>query len=78
MDRNIKELIAIGASVTAHCQPCLEYRLQEATNLGISEEDINIAIAIGKAVEKGASKVMDVFIKEKTGTDVKPFSCDKI
>ena len=25
MDDRIKELIAIGASITANCQPCLEY-----------------------------------------------------
>jgi alkylhydroperoxidase/carboxymuconolactone decarboxylase family protein YurZ len=28
MDERIKELIAIGASVGAHCQPCLTYHVE--------------------------------------------------
>lgn len=74
MDEKTKELIAIGASITAHCQSCLEYHIKEATNLGASAKDIHMAIAIGKSLEKGASKVMDNFIKEKLGTDIVPQS----
>jgi AhpD family alkylhydroperoxidase len=74
MDEKIKELIAIGASVTGHCQSCLEYHIKEATRLGVSSKDIHMAIAIGKSLEKGASKVMDNFVKEKIGTDIKPQS----
>lgn len=72
MDRKIKELIAIGASVSGHCQSCLEYHIQEAKNLEASSEEIKMAIAIGQAVEKGATKTMDNFIKEQMGADIKP------
>lgn len=72
MDIKIKELIAIGASVSGHCQSCLEYHIQEAKNLEASSEEIKMAIAIGQAVEKGATKTMDNFIKEQVGTDIKP------
>jgi AhpD family alkylhydroperoxidase len=61
MDESIKELVAIGASVGAHCQPCLEYHIQAAFELGIAEEDIRAAIAVGHAVEKGAQSAMKKF-----------------
>lgn len=72
MDGKIKELIAIGASFAAHCQSCLEYHVKEAESSGASSEEIKMAISIGKAVEKGASKKIDDFVKEIVGSEVKP------
>lgn len=46
MDEKIKELVAIGASVTGHCQSCLEYHIKEATRLGASSKDIHMAICL--------------------------------
>ncbi len=34
LENRIKELIAIGASVTANCQPCLEYHVGKAKEAG--------------------------------------------
>lgn len=65
MDKKNKELIAIGASITAHCQPCLKYHLEKALELGASMEEINEAISVGRVVEKGALKAMDNFSKEQ-------------
>jgi AhpD family alkylhydroperoxidase len=61
MDESIKELVAIGASVGAHCQPCLEYHIQAALALGIDPEDIRQAIAVGHEVEKGSMTAMRRF-----------------
>lgn len=47
MDDRTKELIAIGASVGAHCQPCLTYHVGKARELGIDEESIRAAIETG-------------------------------
>jgi len=60
---NIKELIAIGASVTAHCQPCLTYHLGKAREMGIDEQEIREAVAVGHQVEKGSMSAMTVFAK---------------
>jgi len=60
----IKELVAIGASVGAHCQPCLEYHIQAAVETGVSEGDIRAAVAVGHAVEKGAMAAMEKFSAE--------------
>lgn len=58
MNEQIKELIAIGASVAAHCQPCLTFHLKTARELGTAEEDIKEAIEMGQIVEMGAKKAM--------------------
>lgn len=65
MDDKTKELIAIGASVAGHCQPCVKYHIEQAVKLGVNLDEINTAIEVGKTVEKGALKAMDNFSKEQ-------------
>jgi AhpD family alkylhydroperoxidase len=61
LDTRIKELIAVGASVTANCQPCLQFHVLKAREAGADDEEISIAVAVAKAVRKGASSKMDDF-----------------
>jgi AhpD family alkylhydroperoxidase len=61
LDNRIKELIAVGSSVAANCQPCLEYHVSKAIQLGSDEIDISEAIEVGKLVRKGAAAKMDKF-----------------
>ncbi len=61
MDERAQELIAIGASIGAHCQPCLTYHVEKARELGISDDDIRAAIDVGHMVEKGAMSAMRKF-----------------
>ena len=61
LDTRIKELIAVGASVTANCQPCLQYHVSKARESGADDEEIAVAIAVAKAVRKGATAKMDDF-----------------
>jgi AhpD family alkylhydroperoxidase len=66
----IKELIAIGASVSAHCQPCLEFHTSQAKQAGASLSEITEAIEVGKTVSKGASVQMQrTIIKVMGGED---------
>ena len=58
IDERTKELIAIGASIGAHCQPCLTYHVAKAKEIGIEENEIREAIAVGHMVEKGAMAAM--------------------
>jgi AhpD family alkylhydroperoxidase len=60
-DNKIKELIAIGASISANCQPCLEYHTGKAKEYGSDPEEISEAIEIGKLVRRGAASKMDKF-----------------
>lgn len=61
MDNRMKELIAIGASITANCQPCLEYHVAKARENGAEEAEIKEAIAVAKIVRKGAAGKMDQY-----------------
>lgn len=59
IDTRIKELIAVGASVTANCQPCLQYHAAKARESGANDREVATAIAVARAVRKGAAAKMD-------------------
>lgn len=59
-DRTVR-LIAVGASITANCQPCLEVNFAKALENGADEQEIAEAIEVGKMVRKGAASKMDRF-----------------
>lgn len=61
MNEQIKELVAIGASVAAHCQPCLKYHYAKARELGVDVTEINAAVDVGHQVSRGASKAIRDF-----------------
>jgi len=67
MDEKMKELVAIGASVSAHCQPCVAYHVGKARELGIVEEDIRAAVAVGQQVERGAGSAMREYAEKVVG-----------
>jgi AhpD family alkylhydroperoxidase len=74
IDSKIEELIAIGTAVGVHCEPCLDFYVREARELGISEEEIIDAMKIGKQLERSAisnmQKKIDKFqliLKSKIG-----------
>ncbi len=64
MDEKLKELIAIGASMSAHCQPCLTYHVSKARELSVSEEQIAEALQTGQMVATGAERAMREFAAE--------------
>ena len=55
LDEKAKGLIAVGASITANCQSCLEVRAAKARELGAEDAEILAAIDIGKQVRAGAA-----------------------
>lgn len=61
LDARIKELIAVGASIAANCQPCLEYHTNEARKHGADPDALQEAIEVGKLVRRGAAAKMDKF-----------------
>ncbi len=64
MDEKIRELIAVGASITANCQPCLKYHTDKALESGAGPEEVAEAVEMGKRVRKGAAAKMDGFASE--------------
>ena len=63
-DEKIKELIAIGASISANCHPCIKFHVAKARELKIDEAEIRQAIDVGKMVRKGAAGQMDELLEE--------------
>ncbi len=61
LDGRVMRLIAVGASVTANCQPCLETNVRKAGQNGADEREIAEAIEIGKMVRRAAAAKMDKF-----------------
>jgi len=62
LDNRTAELIAVGASLAAHCQSCLQYHVKKALESGADKQEIADAIEIGKMVRKGANTNMDKFV----------------
>ena len=67
MDNRTKELIAVGASVTANCKPCLEYHVRKARENDASDQEIMEAIGVAKTVRKGAAGKMDEAVSTVLG-----------
>lgn len=61
LDNRTKSLIAVGASITANCQPCLQSTVTMALQSGADEQEIAEAVEIGKRVRQGATSRMDAF-----------------
>ena len=62
LDEHIMRLIAVGASVAANCEPCLETNLTRAKECGADETELAQAFWVGRMVRKGAASKMDEFI----------------
>ena len=67
LEDKIVELVAIGASVSANCQPCVEYHVAKAKENGACKESIADAIEIGKMVRRGAAGKMNKFLSGVVG-----------
>jgi len=70
LDSKIMELIAIGSSIAGNCLPCLRYHFAEAVKLGVSIDEIQEAVKIGKTVKekpiKDIYKLADDLINRET------------
>jgi AhpD family alkylhydroperoxidase len=62
IDEHIMRLIAVGASVAANCQPCLEINLARARECSANEDELAQAIWVGRMVRKGAASKLDEFV----------------
>jgi AhpD family alkylhydroperoxidase len=61
LDERTMRLIAVGASISAHYQPCLEINVKKALEHGADEQEIAEALEVGRLVSKSAAAGMDKF-----------------
>lgn len=56
LSEDIRELIAIGASIAANCEPCFRAHYKKAKDTGVSKEKMLEAVAIGDGVKNASAK----------------------
>jgi 4-carboxymuconolactone decarboxylase len=58
MTPDVAELVAIGAAIGCNCIPCVKYHIDQARTLGVSDEDILQAVALGNKVKQTPAKLV--------------------
>jgi len=71
LDLKSKELIAIGCSLVAKCEGCLEGHIRKALELGATREEISDAIVV--AIGIAAAGIMDFSDKAAIKLDLHHF-----
>jgi AhpD family alkylhydroperoxidase len=66
------ELVAVGASVGAGCQPCVSHHLHAGTEAGLEDEQLLAAVASAERVTAEAAVRMDDHVRGTLGRDVTP------
>ena len=71
LDGKTKELIAIGASLVAKCEGCLEGHIKKALELGATKQEISDAIVV--AIGIAAAGVVDMSDKAAVKLNLRHF-----
>lgn len=75
LNTKIAELVAIGASMAANCQPCLKYHCEAARKAGATAAEISAAMDIGLMVkakpDEHIRKLADKLIWGKAAEELK-------
>ncbi len=70
----VAELVAIGASIASNCEPCFRFHFDRARKLGVSKEDMALAVQTAQMVkDTPAQAVLDLadrYLKKRTGTEL--------
>jgi AhpD family alkylhydroperoxidase len=54
----VAELVAIGAAIASNCQPCFKYHYDQARKLGVSKEDMLLAVKTAQAVKEAPARAV--------------------
>ncbi len=65
----VAELVAIGAAIASNCEPCFRYHFDRARKLGVSKEDMALAVKTAQMVKEAPARAMlelaDRYLKER-------------
>ena len=67
LEQRDKELAAIGASIGANCRPCIEHHLVAGREAGLSEAELDGAVATAHAARREAVELLSARIDELLG-----------
>ncbi len=71
LDEKVRELIAVGASIATTNPTEVKYRISRARELGLQDDDLSVAIEIGRLVRHGANSKTDLFASSLATTPVR-------
>jgi len=71
LDDKTRELIAVGAAITANNPPEVKFHIARARTLGADDGELNDAVEIGRQVRRGAASKTDSFAQSLATTPVK-------
>ncbi len=63
-DTRLTELMAVAASVTANCQTCLAFHVEQARAAGADRDELVQAVDIGRRVRSGAAAELNHVIQD--------------
>lgn len=65
-----KEMIALGASIAAGCQPCTIHHIEAARTVGTCDKGTTLAVTAGADVRRAATETMAAWGMEELGGTV--------
>lgn len=54
----VAELVAIGAAIASNCEPCFKYHFDRARKLGVSHDDMALAVATAQMVKETPARAV--------------------
>lgn len=70
-----RELVALGAALASNCIPCIDYHIQESRTAGLSDAEIEAAIALADKVRRvPADKVLAAATRQLAAPSGKPLA----
>jgi AhpD family alkylhydroperoxidase len=75
----VAELVAIGAAIASNCEPCFKYHFDKARKLGVSKEDMALAVTTAKNVKESPARAIvglaEKYLGAKFATKEGPDAC---
>ncbi len=66
----VQELVAIGAAIVAHCEPCFRHHFDKARKLGVSKEDMARAITTAQMVKESPARAVIELAEKYVGSRI--------
>jgi len=64
LPKKVKELIAVGISVTKDCESCMQWHIEQAARAGATAQEVLEAVEVGIEMEGGPATVSARFALE--------------
>jgi AhpD family alkylhydroperoxidase len=72
MTSEVKELVAIGAAIAANCEFCFKFHYDKARKLGVSREDMLVAVETAIMVKNSPAKSIADLAEKYLKTETPP------